>query len=53
MKTYYQDKRKFNEDLTRAKESIRKARQRHHDAKEEEARRKETSKNNESSATRR
>jgi hypothetical protein len=36
----------FNEALTRAKESIRKARQSHLDAKEE-VRKKETSKNNE------
>jgi hypothetical protein len=42
----------FNEALTRAKESIRKARQRHNDAKEE-ARKHATSKNNETSAMRR
>ena len=52
MKTYCPDERMFNEALTRAKESIRKARQRHHDAKEE-ARKKETSKNDEASAMRR
>ena len=46
MKTYCPAERMFNKALTRAKESIRKARQCHYDAKEE-ARKKATSKNNE------
>jgi len=45
------DERMFNEALTRAKESIRKARQRYHDAKDE-ARKAEAAKNNQPSTHR-
>ena len=52
MKTFCPDERMFNEAQTRAKESIRKARQRYHDAKDE-ARKAEAAKNNQASTNRR
>jgi hypothetical protein len=51
MKTFCPDERMFNEALTTAKESIRKARQRYHDAKDE-ARKAEAAKNNQASTNR-